>query len=56
MDFNKEEKNILIDACLLKINSLNSYKYYEFVQTNKIEKQQKKLQKLIERLTKWITF
>lgn len=50
MKLTKEEKSILIDACLSEINSLNSYKNYKHVNKLKLEKHQDILIHLIDKL------
>ena len=50
MKLTKEEKRILIDACLSEMNSLNSYKNYKHVNKSKLEKHQSILMHLIDKL------
>lgn len=50
MELTKEEKRILIDACLNEIHSLNSYKNYKYVNKSKLEKHQSILMHLIDKL------
>ena len=46
----KEEKRMLCNAILSEIQGFNSYKYNKFVNTEKIEQYQEKLQELLNKL------
>ena len=50
MQFTEKEKELIIKALLIEINSYNSYKNFEFVEIEKIQERQKDLLNLIKKI------
>lgn len=52
MQFTENEKELIIKALLTEINSYNSYKNLDFVETDKIQERQEELLNLIKKIGK----
>lgn len=50
MELAQKEKELIIKALLTEINSYNSYKNLEFVETDKIQERQEELLNLIKKI------
>ena len=50
MQFTENEKDLIVKALLTEINSYNSYKNFEFVESDKIQKRQDELLNLIKKI------
>lgn len=50
MQLTQKEKDLIIKALLTEINSYNSYKNLEFVETDKIQERQEEILNLIKKI------
>ena len=50
MQFTEKEKELIVKALLTEINSYNSYKNLEFVETDKVQERQEELLNLIKKI------